>query len=62
MPEQLARIIATLALPMTSQALADLALQADQERRRALKAGNTARAAELETERDSLTDIFQEQG
>jgi len=61
MPEQLARIISTLVLPMTPQALADLVLQADQERRRALRAGDIARAKELEAERDSLAEIFRDE-
>lgn len=52
--EQMARVIRECQLPMTPQALADLALKADQDRRAALRSGNVKRAQELERERDNL--------
>lgn len=58
MGEQVARIVGVLALPVTNQALADLALQADQERRAALQLGDKKRAEELLAERDALLDLI----
>lgn len=46
----IARIIKALALPVTSQAIADLALQADQDRRAALRRGDMAQAEECDHE------------
>ena len=46
--DQLARIVRDAKLPVTPQLQADLALQLDQERRAALKHGDTKRAKELE--------------
>lgn len=53
-----ARLIRELKLPVTSQSLADLALQADQERRAALKRGDLARAAELDKEVVALSALL----
>jgi len=56
---ELARIIHTLHLPVTNQALADLALQADQERRQAERCGDHGRAAELSDEVEALVELMQ---
>ena len=58
MPEHVARLVRSLALPMTSQSLADLALQADRDRRAALKRGDTKRALELEAEISALAELM----
>lgn len=55
---ELARIARTLALPLTSQAIADLALKADQDRRAALKRGDVTEAAELDAEVEALTRLL----
>lgn len=58
MTEQVARLVAALALPVTNQSLADLALQADQERRAALRRGDEKRAAELDKEVADLAALL----
>jgi hypothetical protein len=55
----IARIVHTLALPITNQALADLALQADQERRQAERCGDHGRASELSDEIEALVELMQ---
>lgn len=55
---ELARIARTLTLPLTSQAIADLALKADQDRRAALKRGDVTEAAELDAEVEALTRLL----
>lgn len=59
MAEQLARVIRQCALPMTSQALADLALKADQDRRAALRAGKHDEARVLSDEVAALADLLE---
>lgn len=58
MSEAIARIVRQLALPVTNQHLADLALKADQDRRLALRLGNLARAAELDDESVALLELM----
>jgi hypothetical protein len=55
---EIARIIHTLALPVTNQALADLALQADQDRRQAERCGDHYRAEELDAEIQALAELL----
>jgi hypothetical protein len=57
--QQIARLVAGLSLPVTNQALADLALQADQERRAAERRGDHELAAELEAEVEALAELLQ---
>lgn len=56
--ERIATLIRTLALPVTNQSLADLALQADQERRAAAKRGDRKRAAEHDKESRALASLL----
>lgn len=53
-----ARLVRTLALPVTNQALADLALQADRDRRQAERAGDHEHAAELAAEIEALAELL----
>lgn len=56
--EQLARLVKTLALPVTNQSLADLALNKLQESRDAARHGDVKLAAELEREAMALADLL----
>lgn len=58
MPEAIARIAALGPVRLTNQALADLALQADRERREAAKRGDRQRAQELLEEVEALCALM----
>ena len=56
-----ARINKAVNCGLTSQQLADFALQADQDRRRAMRTGNHVLALQLEAEVDELAAQIQAQ-
>lgn len=56
---QIARVAKAVASPLTPQMIADLSLFEDQAMRAALRAGNAAKAAEHEAERDRLLTLLE---